>query len=246
MKIFMGINKYYGGKYRYAKKIADFIEQHSNGHTTYIEPFCGWCSVMSEIVNRNIFELHEASDANESIVMFMNETSRGTFAPPEDISRGEYYDLKSQKTPSALQGFVGICYSFMGIWFHNYAADYAGTVFKKRDQYPQKITSRVCKLNDVNFRHAMYEDYAGREGCFFYLDPPYKTRSETYKFSNGEPIPFDTDKFWDFARRLSEKNTVIVSEYEAPDDFECVLEFKGYYRVEKVFQKIVSIKSVCD
>ena len=33
-----------------------------------------------------------------------------------------------------------------------------------------------------------------------------------------------TPKFWDWCRKMSEKNLVFVSEYKAPDDFICVWE----------------------
>ena len=46
----------------------------------------------------------------------------------------------------------------------------------------------------------------------------------------GEPIKveipftdsFDYDTFWDWCRKMSNDNYVFVSEYNAPDDFECI------------------------
>ena len=35
---------------------------------------------------------------------------------------------------------------------------------------------------------------------------------------------FDHTKFWDWCRKMSENNSVFVSEYKAPDDFICVWE----------------------
>lgn len=216
----MGINKYYGGKSRYASKMMPVIENYSSGHKTYIEPFCGWGSVLSLVVDKNIFEQHIASDANESVVMFLCETSQGLFVPPTDVSEETFETLKCEKTPSALQAFVGICYSFEGIWFRRYSLKYDPKNFATRDQFPEKLMRRITKLKDVEFKCAKYQEYADCEGCFFYLDPPYKCRGEKYKHNDGSHIPFDTDEFWEFARKLSEKNTVLVSEYEAPDDFE--------------------------
>jgi len=216
----MGINKYYGGKNRYAPKMIPILEKYSNGHKTYIEPFCGWGSVLSLVVDTNIFEHHIASDANESVVLFLHETSRGLFVPPMDVSEEMFETLQNEKTPSALQAFVGICYSFEGIWFKKYSLKYDPKHFATRDQFPEKLMRRITKLKDVEFKCAIYQEYADREKCFFYLDPPYKNRGEKYKHNDGSCIPFDTDEFWEFARQLSEKNTVLISEYDAPDDFE--------------------------
>ena len=223
----MGINKYYGGKHRYASKMIPILEKYSNGHKMYIEPFCGWGSVLSLIVDKNIFEQHIASDANESVVMFLYETSQGLFVPPTDVSKETFETLKCEKTPSALQAFVGICYSFEGIWFRHYAVNGDPKHFATREQFPEKLMRRITKLKDVEFKCAKYQEYADFEGCFFYLDPPYKKRTEKYKYNDDSCIPFDTDEFWEFARKLSEKNTVIVSEYEAPDDFEEIWSNSG-------------------
>jgi len=216
----MGINKYYGGKNRYASKITSVIEKYANGHTTYIEPFCGWCSVLSILVDESTFKKYIASDANESIVMFFHETSRGKFEPPKDVSFETFNMLQNEITPSALQAFAGICYSFEGEWFNGYSVNYDPQHFATRDQFPDKLMKRVLKLKDVEFKHSYYLDYSDYEDCFFYLDPPYKSRSKKYKHKNKIPLPFESDEFWEFARKLSEKNTVLISEYEAPDDFE--------------------------
>jgi len=230
---YMSANKYYGGKYRYANRIADIIEQIAT-EDVYIEPFCGWCSVMSRVTERNIFNQYIASDANESIVMFFHETSRGIFTPPVTMTEEKYNVLKTQQFPSALQAFVGICYSFNGKWFRGYTPRYKNIRFNVNNS--ANLTRRIKQLKDVEFEHAMYQEYADREKCFFYMDPPYKSRTEGYKLHTGKKSSFDTDEFWEFARKLSEKNTVIVSEYEAPDDFECILEFPGRCGVEKVFK----------
>ena len=49
-----------------------------------------------------------------------------------------------------------------------------------------------------------------------YNDSPYKSTT-SYGVGN-----FDHDKFFDWCREQAKKNIVFVSEYEAPDDFECV------------------------
>jgi DNA adenine methylase len=50
-----------------------------------------------------------------------------------------------------------------------------------------------------------------------YCDPPYRNTKE---YNNR--IKFDSDGFFEFARKLSENNIVLISEQSAPDDFECI------------------------
>ena len=50
-----------------------------------------------------------------------------------------------------------------------------------------------------------------------YCDPPYQN---TTKFTCTDQ--FNYDLFWDWIREKSKTNIVFVSEYAAPDDFECI------------------------
>ena len=50
-----------------------------------------------------------------------------------------------------------------------------------------------------------------------YCDPPYKG-TKTYNTSKN----FDHEQFYEWCREQAKKNVVFVSEYEAPEDFECV------------------------
>jgi DNA adenine methylase len=49
-----------------------------------------------------------------------------------------------------------------------------------------------------------------------YCDPPYQG---TTKYSSKT---INYNEFWQWCRDLSGNNIVLVSEYNAPDDFECV------------------------
>lgn len=58
--------------------------------------------------------------------------------------------------------------------------------------------------------------YGRDSNCVFYFDPPYKDTKQYSKQS------IDYDSFYDFLRKLSENNIVLVSEYNMPDDFKCI------------------------
>lgn len=221
----MGAFAYYGGKSLYAKHIAAFIESACEGKrvSRYIEPFCGWCAVASRLSVNNRLRVQEmmASDYNKSVVALWQGLSRGTFAvPTRVISKTEYFALKDGP-PSALKAFAGICYSFNGKY---YTGGYRTPVYKDS----HRLQLRADTLKKVKFRHRRFDDtrYLGERGCVFYLDPPYRSRHADYPSDGTKGIQkedFDTAAFWEVARRLAQHNVVIVSEYQAPKGWKCVL-----------------------
>ena len=53
-----------------------------------------------------------------------------------------------------------------------------------------------------------------------YCDPPYVKSAVKHKASNYD---FNADEFWEVVREWSlNGNIVVISEREAPDDFECI------------------------
>jgi len=52
-----------------------------------------------------------------------------------------------------------------------------------------------------------------------YCDIPYKDTTQYGICKN-----FDNDKFWNWARKLSKNNIVLISECQAPNDFESIWE----------------------
>ena len=73
-------------------------------------------------------------------------------------------------------------------------------------------------LQGVKFINGSYDEYSDFKNCLIYCDPPYEG---TTSYKTGA---FDHTKFWDWCRKMSEKNLVFISEYKAPDDFICVWE----------------------
>ena len=60
---------------------------------------------------------------------------------------------------------------------------------------------------------------------------------------------FNTEEFWDVMRNWSKNNDVYISEYVAPDDFECVLEIQtktdirnGKNQLDKRVEKLFKYK----
>lgn len=54
------------------------------------------------------------------------------------------------------------------------------------------------------------------KNAVIYCDPPYQN---TTKYSTRD---FNYREFWQWCRDMSKDNIVLISEYNAPNDFECI------------------------
>lgn len=72
------------------------------------------------------------------------------------------------------------------------------------------------KYEGVIFQNKPYYELELPSNSIVYCDPPYEG---TTKYATD----FDHNLFWNWARNISKQgHTVFVSEYNAPNDFECV------------------------
>ena len=79
---------------------------------------------------------------------------------------------------------------------------------------------QLPNIIDLKYVCCDYNDIEIPENSIIYCDPPYQNTDKTYKEKQ-----FDHDKFWEWCRiKSKEGHTVFISEYNAPDDFECVWE----------------------
>jgi len=195
--------RYFGGKHRIGKQIANII--NSIEAKTYHEPFCGVYSVGRYVK----LPYRSGADIHPDLILLL-QAVQNDWVGPTEVSEELYNQLKN-KEPSVLRGFVGFGCSFGGKFFGGYAKD------NTKRNYAYNASSSLVKLaesiKDVDFYQQDYSDYSG-DADIIYCDPPYK---DTTNFSSGK---FNSDQFWDWARNLS--GVVLVSEYEAPSDFEAI------------------------
>lgn len=78
---------------------------------------------------------------------------------------------------------------------------------------------QISSLDGIEFWCGDYEELYGDDicNCLIYCDTPYK---DTKQYNTS--LNFDYDRFWNWAERMGEKNIVLVSEYQAPDNWECI------------------------
>lgn len=201
--------RYLGGKSRTYKEICAFLESVRQPNQPFVEPFCGGCWV-----THGMSGACYASDANHALITMWKAACDG-YDFPDHIDKQTYDTYKcTQDQTDPLTAFVGFGYSFGGKWFGGYADPQDP---KQHLGNPRKtLAKKVANLSGVKFKHQSYTDI-DVSGCLIYCDPPYA--STTSYSAVGQ---FNSEQFWQTMREWCKNNTVVVSEYTAPDDFVCV------------------------
>lgn len=210
-----------GSKARLSKYLSPIINNLIKDFNikTYIEPFVGGANMIQHInCQRKI-----GSDNNRYLIALWNALKNG-WIPPKEISREKYNDIKQNKEmyDDELVAVVGFCSTYNAKWFGGYAGIVDTKIGTKRNYYDESIRNilkQIGKLNDVEFLNFNYLLYSDLQNNLIYCDPPYQgtTKYGTSKY-------FDYEVFWDWVRKLSQDNIVLVSEYDAPDDFIYIYE----------------------
>ena len=237
-----------GSKSRIAKEIVPIIQWYIDDTkaSVYIEPFVGGANVIDKVKCKNKIGL----DSNKYLIALLNHI-KDDEKLLSAVNKELYSDVRNNVTTNKyedwLVGNVGFLASYNGRWFDGgYAkSGYETTKTGKRfrDYYQESksnILAQKCLLNDTKFVHMDYRDYdlSCLSGAVIYCDPPYQG---TKQYSNS--ISFDHDYFWDVMRKWSENNIVIISEQNAPDDFECIWE-KAVSRSIKANDKSISTEKL--
>ncbi|SFO05736.1 DNA adenine methylase [Xenorhabdus japonica] len=208
--------KYMGSKSRIAKYIAPFILEHLTTETVYVEPFAGGMNMVSHINTKHAGPVI-AADSHEYLIEMWRALLSG-WQPPGQISREQYYAVKNNKDEIPhLTGWVGFNCSYAGKWFNGYVG-VTQTKSRVRDhqlEAANNIQRQLTKLNSVILQCCDYRELDIPNGAVVYCDPPYAN-------TTGYQRSFDSAEFWDWVRELSNRCTVFVSEYTAPDDFDCI------------------------
>ena len=208
--------KYLGSKNRIAKHILPIMLKEANekGITTWVEPFVGGANMIDKVPN-NFQRIGIDYNAHtiEALIAIRDYADK----LPNDVSEEYYKSLKGTE-PNPVTSLIRFGASFGGKFEDGFAR---GKTNKGESRnYWQETVRNAQKqspnLQGVKFIHGSYDEYSDFENCLIYLDPPY---FQTTSYKTGT---FDHDKFWDWCRKMSEKNSVFISEYVAPNDFECV------------------------
>lgn len=213
--------KYMGSKARLAKEVSPIINNliKENNIQIYIEPFVGGANMIQHIE----CEKRVGSDSNEYLIAMWNAI-KNNWSPPSELSKDTYIEIKENKDSydKELVAVTGFCATYNAKWFGGYAGivnTKAGTQRNYYDEAIRNILKQKEFIQDVDFVNYDYKDFSNVENTLIYCDPPY-ANTTGYGFDKG----FDHDEFWNWVRKVSEKNIVLVSEYNAPEDFKIIYE----------------------
>ena len=199
-----------------------------------VEPFVGGCNIISKMSGERY-----CYDINEYLIEMYKAVQNG-WTPPAIITEEEYDYIRNNKDKDKpLTGFVGIGCSYSGKWFGGYARNKTGRNYCLNAH--NSILKQLNEIRDIKFDCKDYKELEF-DDCLIYCDPPYKNTTK-YSIIGS----FDTEEFWNVMRNWSKNNIVIISEYEAPYDFECIKEIhtktdirnsdgKRESRVERLFK----------
>lgn len=218
------IVKILGGKYRTRNQICSFlsgvrsaIAEKKQRIVPYWEPFVGGGWILEKMKGGPIY----ASDANGALIELWRSVVGG-WQPPTRVIEFDYRLAKEGHYTAHETAFIAIGCSFGGKWFGGYARDGEGGTRNYAGEASRSLQYKANRFDkSVHFFAADFLTcYVPAYGCLIYCDPPY---AGTTGYGNV-PI-WDVDKFWKRVRLFERRgHVVIVSEYEAPDDFSCVLE----------------------
>jgi DNA adenine methylase len=215
-----------GSKSRIAKYIVPIIQKYINNSnlSLYIEPFCGGCNVIDKIKCDKKY----ASDINEYLIELFKHIQQ-ELPLPDEVSKELYDDVrnsfhtKNKKYKDWYIGAVGFLASYNGRFFDGgYAkAGYEKTKngLRYRNYYQEakkNILEQIPNLQDVTFESKNYHDLYP-VNTVIYCDPPYQGVKQ---YANS--LQFDYNGFWNTMRVWSQRNIVLISEENAPDDFKCI------------------------
>ena len=204
--------KYMGSKNRIAKYLLPIILADRKDGQWYVEPFVGGANMIDKVEGNRI-----GSDVNSyliaALVMVRDEPR---LIPRNNLEYTEQMYLAAKKSDlsNPVDCFAMFNYSFGGKFRDSWARNKRGTDYVK--ECVKNILIQSDKINGVEFESCNYLELEIPAESIIYCDPPY---ANTTKYKDD----FNHDVFWQWCRDMSDKgHQVFISEYNAPDDFECL------------------------
>jgi DNA adenine methylase len=225
--------QYMGSKKKIAKHILPIMLAERQPDQWWVEPFVGGANIIDKVSGNRL-----GNDSHPYLIALLRSLQNG-WIPPTKISKQLYYAIKQapQNYESQLVGFVGFLCSFGGKWWGGYASN------RKNDNYAKRgsrvLVKQALNFGGIKFLCGDYLSLDVPDKSLIYCDPPYES---TTKYKDA----LDHEQFWKWCRDMSLKgHTVFISEYRAPDDFECIKEISHntildknvqYQRIERLFR----------
>jgi site-specific DNA-adenine methylase len=207
---------YMGSKNRISNELAPIIQSYITKDTKgYLEPFVGGANMIDKIqcTKRIGCDIHE--ELIELLKYIQNEEN----ILPVSISLEEYNNVKNNKNKYEkwYVGFVGFCATFSAKYFQGYAK--ANDKRDRQNEMINNLKKQAPNLEGIDFRYASFLDLPKDKikGYVIYCDAPYNVNA---KYGHTKPFPYE--EFYQWIKDMSIHNTVLISEYNMPEEFECI------------------------
>lgn len=238
---------YLGSKSRIAKHILPTMINMRKEGQAWVEPFVGGANMIDKVGgDYGLYQnVRIGNDINKYLIALLREVQMG-WVPPTDISREVFNDVRNRKHVynDEFVGFVGFMCSFGSKFMSSYANNNTD-IGNRALGGSRSLVKQAKRLKGIDFECGDYRDLDIPTDSLIYCDPPYGGMT---KYHND----FDTKMFWQWCRdKAIEGHTVFISEYRAPEDFECIqsVDTKTVLnknmparRIEKLFMLKGSIK----
>ena len=234
--------KYMGSKNRIAKYLLPIILKDRKENQYYVEPFVGGANMIDKVNGLRI-----GADKNEFLIEMWKglqenrerpyKIEKELYSKARDFFNKKDYSLFDKFTI----GWIGWAGSYNGRFFDG---GYSGHSVGKRDYITEQIKNIEAQINNIkgiNFIASDYQSLKIPNNSIIYCDIPYK---DTKQYLTSKD--FNHSEFWEWCRnKTKEGNDVFISEYNAPEDFECVWKMevtnsmnttKTYKPTEKLFK----------
>ena len=203
----------------------------------FIDACCGGANIIANTKYPIVCKTKYAFDNNKYLIALFDKVKFNKLEYIH-IDEDEYKKVKqdfllgNNTYEDWYYGYVGFLFSYGTIFMDSYARD------KDNKGNPRNMGLERFK-NLINQKEALKTATFTVENIFninldmlnknmlIYIDPPYK---DTKQYNKQK---FDTEKFWNLVREMSKRCIVVVSEYEAPNDFITIWEREIIQNINK-------------
>lgn len=222
------------------------------------ELFCGSGAVSRALLRRGLV-IDEMQDARPALIACYRALRDGEFDPPATLTRERYEELRrlypDDTTLDPIAAFALIFCSYGGAWAGGYITTDERWPGTKSQGASREAAARARRdlLSMVPLLRATTlwcGDYRERcedrpPGSVLYADPPFK-HTKAYK-GRGK---FDHATFWIWARAVSRRHFLIVSEDIVPEDWRPVVQVlvqsPGLRRAQRIERAHVLVGGLAD
>ena len=208
--------RYLGSKNRISKHLVPIIQSYITDECKgYIEPFVGGANIIDKIKCNNKI----GYDINPYLIALLNHVKLTTDDIPEEITKEHYYEVKNNQCnyDEWYVGLIGFCGSFSAKYWGGYATNGNNPKNRKTpfNESRNNIIKQSVNLKDIKFECKDYKELDNLSGYVIYCDSPYKG-------TTGYKSSFNHEHYYEWLRKISLENIVLISEYEMPVDFVCI------------------------